>query len=82
MRLEHFDSLSFPAWALCAFHYGEESDLTDEEIAQVQSFAEEYPADRFALHFENGEYFSNRPAFGLPCECVDVMVYEIKRGEA
>jgi hypothetical protein len=78
MNLEHIDSVSIPDWAICALVYGDHSGLTDKESRQVDEFAADYPQDKFHWHWEMTPHFSNRPAFGLPCECVDLLIYELE----
>ena len=76
MNLEHIDSFSIPEWSVCALEYGDFSGLTYDEINQINTFATDYPQDKYLWHWERTFHFSNSPAFGLPCECVDVLIYE------
>lgn len=79
-----------PAWSLCYIEYGEESNLTDEDIQQVKDFYERYrlhgmeiqyitPVYNKSENFE--EYFSSSPAFGLPGSVIDCNVMYIEIGE-
>ena len=74
--LEHYDSLSIPEWAVCAIVYGDFSGLTRKECKQLSYFLEEWPNDRFHIEWGYERYFSNNPAFGLPCQCIDAVIYE------
>ena len=74
--MSFYDAFSVPEWALCAIEYGDYSGLSDEEIAQVEQFSKEWPTDRYYIEWGYDRYFSNNPAFGLPCECLDAGIYE------
>lgn len=69
-----------PAWALYFMEYGDASGLKDSEVEMVEKFYESYRkegiavSDVYPVTGENGdweEYFSQSPAFGLPCNVVD-----------
>jgi hypothetical protein len=77
MNIDHVDSVSIPDWAICALEYDDYSGLTDQEAEQVKAFVKDYPAGRFFWHWEMTPHFSQSPAFGLPCECVDLLIYEM-----
>ena len=74
--LKHYDSLSVPEWAVCAIEYGDFSGLTRGECKQISYFLDDWPNDRFYIEWGYERYFSNNPAFGLPCDCIDAVIYE------
>lgn len=71
-----FNTFSIPSWAVCAIEYGDYSGLSDDEIRQIEDFFEDFPCDKFTIQWGEDEYFSNSPAFGLPCTCIDAEFYE------
>lgn len=63
---------SIPTWAICALEYGDYSGLNDEDIKNIESFLDGLPELGGTFTYNDEKYFSNSPAFGLPCDCVDV----------
>ena len=72
------DSVAMPTWAICYIEYGDSSDMTDEEAAMVDKWLTRYRRPIFRYGEE--EFFSHRPAFGLPCTCVTVDISEDLEG--
>lgn len=65
---------NFPSWSICALEYGDFEGLENEEIKQVNRFAEKYAGAYF--EYSSDSHFSNSPEFGLACDCVILTVYK------
>lgn len=81
MKAQVYDTYNFPAYAVCPFEYGNPLDneednqnLIEWEMSlRLNIFQAGY---RLAsIGFGESEFFSNNPCFGLPCNCVDAVVY-------
>lgn len=63
-----------PSWALNYIINGESEGLTVDEEIMVHTFYESYNKNGHEIQVvspHDESYFSNYPAFGLPCEVVD-----------
>lgn len=75
---------NFPSWAINYLFNGDASDLTDEEVKEINKYLEDLKncLDASYLHEadckENG--FSNYPAFGLPCD-VEVVTFLYEKND-
>ena len=73
--IAYYNTYSIPEWAVCAIEYGDFSGLSEEEISLIEGFLEDFPLDRFTIQWGSDQCFSNNPAFGLPCTCIDAEFY-------
>ena len=64
------NTLDFPTWALGALVNANYECLSDQEVEMVDTFKRTHKI----WSVDDKEYFSNCPAFGLPCMCVEVIV--------
>jgi hypothetical protein len=80
--VKYWDTLSIPEWAVCAIEYGDFSGLSDEEESLINGFFEDFPLSRFTIQWGNDRFFSNNPAFGLPCTCIEAEIYEHQQASA
>ena len=84
MKAKVYDTVNFPAYAVCAFENGNplenESDnlnMIDWELQlHVDIIQEGFVF--VSIEFGETEYFSKNPCFGLPCMCVEAVVYAEK----
>ncbi len=70
-----------PTYAVCYLEYGDAGGLLDSEIATIDQWLESEFGDKWPLFNWRGEsfqYFTNTPAFGLPCEVEDCEVVRIE----
>ena len=69
----------FPSWALCYLINGDDSGLTDDEIAMVDSWVDNSGCNVFSISYfsENDKHFSWSPEFGLACDCVVLLGVKI-----
>lgn len=74
--IKYWNTLSIPEWAVCAIEYGDYSGLSDSDIEALEGFFADFPCDRFTIQWGSDRFFTNNPAFGLPCECIDADFYE------
>jgi len=74
MGLKHTDTCIIPEYALCYLAYGDKSRMTELDIVRADSWMKKY--DKPVFDFDEEEFFCSCPAFGLPCECVEVHVWE------
>lgn len=61
---------NFPEWAVMYVAYGNTTDLTEEEIGDIEEFKRENGLRNF-LSIGDESFFSSCPAFGLPTTCVE-----------
>lgn len=60
--------VDFPTWALNYLFNDDSTGLTPDEVAMVEDWKEH---KEFFTSIENA-FFSKYPAFGLPCECIEL----------
>ena len=80
--LKEYDELAIPSWALSYLVNNDATGLSDEDRAQVDSFIADFEAEAKSLNAhvmfvddaEGGEFFTNSPEFGLPCNCVEAKI--------
>lgn len=61
-----------PTWALCSLIYGDNTGLTDEEIAMIENWSNTTKLVVLcSADEEPEEYFTTSPAFGLACNVID-----------
>jgi hypothetical protein len=80
--LKVYDELAIPSWALSYLVNDDSTGLSDQDQAQVDSFMADFEAEAkslnahvmFADDAEGGEFFTNSPEFGLPCNCVEAKI--------
>lgn len=82
MKAEYYDTVNFPSYAVCAFEYGNPLenksdkilDMLDwEMVTRVKLIKSGF--DLVSIEFGETEYFTNSPCFGLPCMCVEAVIY-------
>ena len=82
MKTKKFNRVDFPAYAVCEWEYGD-GDLDDADTDNLDQWRDEIEAavkasfpgsTGFFLSFGDEQFFSSRPAFGLPCDCVEAEV--------
>lgn len=82
MKTKKYDRVDFPAYAICEWEYGD-GDMNAEDSNNLDNWRNEIEAEikssfpgstGFFLSFGNEQFFSSRPAFGLPCDCVEAEV--------
>lgn len=74
--IKYWNTLSIPEWSVCAIEYGDYSGLSDDEIALIEGFFQDFPCDRFTIQWGSDREFCISPAFGLPGTCIDADFYE------
>ena len=65
---------ALPCWSLPCIINGDESGLNPDEITLINNWLAFWGNDRYMIVSvpENAEgSFNSRPAFGLPCDCID-----------
>ena len=55
--------------------YGSSDTLTDEEVEMIDEFLDSYGFPIF-IDYDEHEFFTSCPAFGLPCDCVEGKIYK------
>lgn len=80
-----------PAWAISYFMYGEAEGLSEQDKKEADDFfmkSEKYLADiadgKLPVIFnvnDDSNFFSNSPAFGLPCTCCECSFIVLKTEE-
>lgn len=73
MKLKKYEN--FPEWAICYCYYGEEDNLTEEEIEEIEKFLLKENLGEL-ISISDDSYFSGYPVFGLACNCYDVTFIE------
>ena len=87
--VEPYTTFDCPAWALCAIVNGDESGLSDKDLADMNAFIatlerqirKEFGEGATIIYAEDSdaeEYFSTSQQFGLPCNCVTMEVFAKK----
>lgn len=59
-----------PEWAIYYMEYGEDDNLTEEEMDEIDDYMEEEGLYSLVQVSED-KYFCSRPAFGLSTDCYD-----------
>lgn len=59
-----------PSWAISAIIYDDYTGLEDSEIDLIQRWFEDTGYD-YVCTTDSDPYFTNYPAFGLPCDVYD-----------
>ena len=83
MKTKKIYTVEFPEYALEMWEYGEtEGEDGDNMEAWKAKTAQAVKAScpksaGFFLGFSEEHFFSNSPAFGLACNCVDATIYAI-----
>ena len=63
-------SCKIPAWALDYLFNAGDGGLADEDLALVRAWEGKWGGSIW-ISASGGPYFSDRPAFGPPCDVVD-----------
>ena len=66
-------SCKIPTWALNYLVNAETEGLTDEDLALVRAWESKWDGP-ISISTSGDPYFSNCPAFGLPCDVEDCEV--------
>lgn len=84
MKSELWQIVDMPEWAVCYLEYGDEGDLSNEDMFCAGSWyddlvhhVEEAHDGRNAdvvLSYGEDRYLSSHPAFGLPATCVECTI--------
>lgn len=72
--LEEVETVNLPVWSLCYLFYGDGSALTDEDMAQADTWEASYGAP-ITIAADENEEFEPFPEFGLACDCVKASIY-------
>lgn len=78
MKLETH-SCKIPTWALNYLVNAETEGLTDEDLALVRTWESKWDGP-ISISASGDPYFSNCPAFGLPCDVEDCEVLVRREG--
>jgi hypothetical protein len=84
MKAEVYDTVNFPAYAVSHFVNGDPLENTKDNLDMIdwdlQLHVDIIQSGNVFVDiiFGDDEYFSNRPAFGLPCMCVEATIYAEK----
>jgi hypothetical protein len=76
--MEKFDVITYkiPVFTVCFLEYGDNSDLTETEITQINEFLAELPPGHFSWpNIDENKYFSNSNDISsdfLACDVVEV----------
>lgn len=64
-----------PTWAIPFLAYGDSSGLSDRDVQHIEGWLSTLIGGiRFFDYAPGDPYFSHRPEFGLPCDCLDAVV--------
>lgn len=72
MKFETY-SCRIPTWALNYLVNAETEGLTDEDLALVRAWEDQWDGP-ISISTSDDPYFSNSPEFGLPCDVEDCEV--------
>ena len=78
MALKGLYKANIPLWALCAIEYGDISNLSDRDVETLRDWQDDLNAEYSDLLFSyihETQGFCSLPEFGLPCECIDCVIY-------
>lgn len=78
MRIVKQEFYQLPEYAVCYLEYGDDSGLSEEDVRNIDAWRDSLECDEspYSPSFDYGEnrYFTSYPAFGLPCDCIDLTV--------
>lgn len=81
MKAEVYDTVNFPAYAVSHFVNGDPLNNTLDNLEMIDwevQLHTDIITEGFHfvdIEFGEAEFFSNRPAFGLPSMCVEATIY-------
>lgn len=84
MKTRKWNTVNFPDWALCLAEYGEENNINEDDKEAFQAWKKKVERDArdgakkhpisILYSWGEGSYFSQSPAFGLPCNCTQAEI--------
>lgn len=73
-KLELYDTVDLPAYAVYYIEYGDSSGLDDEDIANIDEWLETLPPHCTFSYGEESE-FTPYPEFGLACDTIETEIW-------
>ena len=75
--MEAYTTEKIPTWVINYMWNGDATDLEDEEVNMIEDFLSKIEYKDFENEDDDPQpYFTHYPAFGKPCEVIDVTFYK------